>query len=160
MKQLLLPDRTLGARAEEDVDDRSDDDADDHPRQACRGTSSVDAVESLAGAGEGTGSVMMSLGLGLAVLAAIGLVLVLFWKAVPLRTAPAIEATTPESGAAATPDSIETAEISAAAESVREFLRALPRDHRPRVIAVDALEAFAIARDAAASGKVLLDFRG
>lgn len=26
--------------------------------------------------------------------------------------------------------------------------------------AVDALEAFAIARDAAASGKVLLDFRG
>lgn len=56
--------------------------------------------------------------LAVTVLAAIGLVLVLFWKAVPLRTAPAIEATTPESGAAATPDSIETAEISAAAESV------------------------------------------
>ena len=56
--------------------------------------------------------------LAVTVLAAIGLVLVLFWKAVPLRTAPAIEATTPESGAVATPDSIETAEISAAAESV------------------------------------------
>lgn len=56
--------------------------------------------------------------LAVTVLAAIGLVLVLFWKAVPLRTAPAIEATTPGSGAAATPDSIETAEISAAAESV------------------------------------------
>ncbi|MCZ0727967.1 fatty acyl-AMP ligase [Mycolicibacterium iranicum] len=37
----------------------------------------------------------------------------------------------------ATPSVLLT--TSAAAESVREFLRALPRDHRPRVIAVDAV---------------------
>ncbi|TWS22560.1 DHA2 family efflux MFS transporter permease subunit [Tsukamurella sputi] len=56
--------------------------------------------------------------LAVTILAAIGLVLVLFWKSVPLRTAAGVEATTPEPGAAASPETIEAAEISAAAESV------------------------------------------
>ncbi|SDR25404.1 drug resistance transporter, EmrB/QacA subfamily [Tsukamurella pulmonis] len=56
--------------------------------------------------------------LAVTVLAAIGLVLVLFWKSVPLRTAAGIEATAPDGADPASPATIEAAEISAAAESV------------------------------------------
>lgn len=101
--------------------------------------------------------------LAVTVLAAIGLVLVLFWKSVPLRTAAA--ASTPETGATASPETIESAEISAAAESVagvvptEEIVTEPPTGPGPAVPPVAQVPAAPTAAQVAASRSEIDELR-